>query len=171
MKMCVVLVSQIRKSVFSIPQWRVHHKISQSKDIYYCASQHPGPLITAFGLSGRLLIVFSEDSEGNESMVNLNYYSATPKCMATFNVFTYFWHNHLVAKHTHSSVWTLRTVRVSPSMTQSNECHTGIFVFDSQIVMPKVCNNTLYYINYSVLYIVGISTTEKNCISTCVLIR
>jgi hypothetical protein len=37
-----------------------------------------------------------------DEMVSI--YSSTPKCIFTFNVFVYFWHEIVAAKRTHSSV-------------------------------------------------------------------
>jgi hypothetical protein len=69
-----------------------------------------------------------------------NNYSTALKCMTTFNVFAYFWHNILIAKHTHSRLELQGLLAfVQINMTQSSQFHTGMCTSRSQILMLKVC--------------------------------
>jgi hypothetical protein len=70
-------------------------------------------------------------------------YSMAPKCMTTFNVFTYFWHKTLAAKRTHSSVErTPGTVSLCPYIAQSSLIYAGMHTFGSKLLMPKVYEYT-----------------------------
>jgi hypothetical protein len=91
-------------------------------------------------------------------------YSTTPKCMTTFNVFAYFWHENFAAKHKHSSKWTSRTVTFCPTMAQSNKCHAGMSTFFLEV-------SDLTYVSYDLSRIKLPSCfffLEKfNCIRLC----
>jgi hypothetical protein len=70
-------------------------------------------------------------------------YSTTPKCLTTLNVFTYFWHKCLAAKHKNSSVKLITSCHIWRKSDSYKSWHTGMFTFnhliDSQIPVPKVC--------------------------------